>query len=92
MSAKQETELRQALSMVQARGGEMPPFAWVTVGGEIVPMPAPDESWIARRMHDGYVVVVGSPVTGRERRRVPTSGNRLFRLLAAGNAGAAVQP
>ena len=92
LSPKQAGELRQVLAVIQARAGDMPRFAWGAIIGEVTAMPAPESSWIARRMHDGHVVAVGPPGREREGRRIPPSGNRLFRHLAGGQitAGLAV--
>jgi hypothetical protein len=94
LSPKQAVELRQVLAVLQTRAGPLPPFAWVTITGEVTPMPAPEASWIARRMHDGHTVAVGPPVRQRGGRRISPAASRVFRELAAGRiaAGAVVQP
>jgi hypothetical protein len=88
LSPKQAEELRQVLTVLQARAGDLPPFAWVAIAGEVTAMPAPEPAWVLRRLHDGHVVVVGPPARERGGRRLPPSASRVWRELA----GAAIQP
>jgi hypothetical protein len=95
LSVEQAGELRQVLAVLQARAGEdMPRFAWVTVGGDVTPMPTPEPAWIARRTHDGHTVAVGPPARQRGGRRISPAASRVFQQWARGEivAGQVLQP
>ncbi len=90
LSPEQSEELLQVLAALKGRGGNLPPFAWVTIAGEVTAMPEPEASWISRRLHDGHVVTIGPPTVKRAGDRIPPDASRVFRELAG--TGMALQP